>query len=179
MITPALLTPRLVMRPFQPDDFADLHQICTDPDAMRHIPPSYLPETPAQVHARLQRYQDHQARHGMGFYHVANHAGEFVGRAGLFWIDEAGLFELGYSLLPRYWGQGLATELTWRIIDHAFAEKGLVEICGRTVPWHTASRHVLEKTGFEYVGLRPFKVAGLPMDMAYYLLKAKAGEERP
>lgn len=179
MHTPTLSTPRLRMRPFLPDDYADLLQICSDPDAMRHIPPSYLPETPEEVTARLQRYQDHQARFGMGFYHVANPSGDFVGRAGLFWIEEAGLFELGYSLLPQYWGQGLATELTWRIIAHAFEEMGLAEICGRTVPWHTASRHVLEKTGFGYAGLRPFHVAGQVMDFAYYLLRAKAGEEHP
>lgn len=172
MITPTLSTTRLVMRPFQPADLADLYQLCSDPDAMRHIPPHYLPETPEDVVARLQRYQAHQATHGISFYHVADQDGAFVGRAGYYWLSEVQQFELGYSLLPRYWGMGYATELTRRLIGYAFEEVGMVEICGRTVPWHSASRHVLEKAGFEYTGLRPFTVGDVAMDFAYYALRA-------
>lgn len=167
-----LETARLRLRSFQPEDLDDLIRICSDPEAMRHIPPSYQPEPVAEVVARLARYQAHEAQHGYSFYHVSDHSGEFVGRAGFFWIAEVALFEVGYSLLPAHWGRGYATELTERLLDFAFAERGLRLVCGRTVPAHTRSRHVLEKTGFVFDSLRDFDVKGQPIEMAYYLREA-------
>lgn len=167
------------MRSFSLEDLDELIRLCTDPQAMRCIPPNFLPETREETVARLQRYLDHETQHGCSFYHVSNHDDDFVGRAGYYWIPEIDMFELGYSLLPGDWGKGYATELTHGLIQHAFDELGWRILCGRTMPEHAVSRKVLEKTGFQYKGLRTFGMRGVPFELAYYELEAFDDRSRP
>ena len=179
-MTPFVLeTARLRMRSFSPEDLDDLIRLCTDPQAMRYLPPNFRPETEEETVARLQRYLDHEAQHGCAFYHVSTHAGDFVGRAGYYWIPEIEMFELGYSLLPDDWGKGYATELTHGLIHHAFDELGWRILCGRTMPENAASRKVLEKTGFQYKGPRTFEMRFVPFELAYYELEAFDDRSRP
>jgi [ribosomal protein S5]-alanine N-acetyltransferase len=165
-------TARLRLRSFQDTDLGDLLQICSDVDAMRHIPPFFLPEPREETVLRLQRYLEHEALHGFSFYHVTDRSGCFVGRAGFYWIPEIELFEVGYSLLPAFWGMGYATELTLRLIEFAFRDRGLEGLCGRTIPDHRRSQRVLEKAGFSPQGLKSFEVKGRMMDLAYFTLRA-------
>lgn len=58
--------------------------------------------------------------------------------------------ELGWVLLPEYWGCGYASELTDMINEKARHEKkNLVIEC---VPEQETTRHIALKKGFEYVG---------------------------
>ena len=60
--------------------------------------------------------------------------------------------ELGWVLSPRVWGQGLAQELTRRLIARAHAAgKGVVLEC---VPGQAATRHIAQKMGFSHTGRR-------------------------
>lgn len=59
--------------------------------------------------------------------------------------------ELGYRLRRRVWGQGLATEGSRALIDHAFAHLGMVRISAESMAVNTASRRVMEKSGMRHV----------------------------
>ena len=74
----------------------------------------------------------------------------FVGRAGLntVEIDGQSEVEIGYALLPEFWNQGFATEMTQAIIRVAFQEGDLAELVCFTLPTNVASRRVMEKAGF-------------------------------
>ena len=59
--------------------------------------------------------------------------------------------ELAFELLPRWQGQGYATEAGRAVIDHARAE-GLTQLWATVWDWNTASRRVLAKLGFVETG---------------------------
>jgi RimJ/RimL family protein N-acetyltransferase len=62
---------------------------------------------------------------------------------------------LGYVLAPEYWGEGYASEAVAAIVDAAFSLTLAVEIEASVRIENPASRRVLEKAGFRFVGAGP------------------------
>lgn len=60
-----------------------------------------------------------------------------------------GVAEVGYALLPAFWGQGYATEITHTLIKMGRKLRRLHTLEAFINPENSASRHVLEKCGFE------------------------------
>ncbi len=77
---------------------------------------------------------------------------EWVGRGGLRRVNVSGQdeIELGYTLMPQFWNQGLATEIAKACIEIAFEVLRLKNIVSYTLPTNISSQHVLEKVGFQY-----------------------------
>lgn len=68
--------------------------------------------------------------------------------------------EVGYGLMPEFWGPGLAVELTRESLRVGFMVVGLREIVAFTLVDNRRSRRVMEKAGFQYE--RAFEYANLP-----------------
>ena len=62
---------------------------------------------------------------------------------------------LGYVLAPEAWGKGYASEAVAAMVDAAFALTSCVEINASVRVENPASRRVLEKAGFVWVGRGP------------------------
>ena len=111
----------------------------------------------------LDKNLAHWDRHGFGLWILRDRAsGEFTGRAGLRPVDiegEAGV-ELAYALMAAYWGRGLATEISVRLLEIGFRHLGLDEIVCYTRADNHASRNVMQKRGFVFE--RDFVDSGLP-----------------
>lgn len=80
--------------------------------------------------------------------------------------------ELGYYVLPEYWGRGLATNAVREICDHVFAHTDIIRIYAEPFADNAASCRVLEKAGFTFEGtLRANAVKnGKVRDMRMYAL---------
>ncbi|MGA2487428.1 MAG: GNAT family N-acetyltransferase [Roseiarcus sp.] len=63
-----------------------------------------------------------------------------------------GRLTLGYALAPEAWGKGLASEAVEAIIDSGLSLTDAVEVVASNHVDNPASRRVLEKTGFAFVG---------------------------
>jgi len=63
-----------------------------------------------------------------------------------------GRLTLGYALAPEAWGKGLASEAVEAIIDSGFSLTDAVEVIASSHVDNPASRRVLEKAGFAFVG---------------------------
>ncbi|MFT4433903.1 GNAT family N-acetyltransferase [Caballeronia sp. 15715] len=61
--------------------------------------------------------------------------------------------EIGYSLHPRYWNQGFASEAAKRLVDYLVRERHVREIFATSRPENIASIHVLQKLGMRQVDL--------------------------
>jgi RimJ/RimL family protein N-acetyltransferase len=66
--------------------------------------------------------------------------------------DQRGTVEIGYSVLPEFQGQGLATEMVAGIIRWAKRQPRLEQIEAETEADNRASARVLEKNGFVRAG---------------------------
>ena len=75
-----------------------------------------------------------------------------IGFCGLKYLPELDAVDLGYRLLPEYWGQGLATEASQACIAFGFDVLGLDRIIGLVIPQNAASIRVLEKVGMKLDG---------------------------
>lgn len=56
--------------------------------------------------------------------------------------------EIGYALVPAWWGQGVMSEVMRTVLTFAFTQMGLHSLEAVIDPANDASRRVLEKMGF-------------------------------
>ncbi|WP_276131710.1 GNAT family N-acetyltransferase [Polluticoccus soli] len=161
-------TKRTNIRPFVHSDLECLCQLCSSADAMQFIPPHFGPETEKLTEDRLKKYMRHHDAHGISFGYVSNKKGQFIGRAGFYFVPEVNLYELGYSLLPQHWGKGLATEIASGLIDYAFNNLNLDSVCARTISGNESSENVLHKIGFVRLGERMFPLKGKQIFWNYF-----------
>ena len=77
-------------------------------------------------------------------------AGEFCGLAE-FYGYRAPLLKIsvGYRLLPRFWGQGIATKALGLMVGYLFQETNVKIITASVLPENHASAGVLRKNGFQ------------------------------
>jgi RimJ/RimL family protein N-acetyltransferase len=61
--------------------------------------------------------------------------------------------ELGYWLGVAHWGQGFATEAARAAIDFAFEEYDIEQLVSGARVANPASRNILEKCGFQWIGV--------------------------
>lgn len=75
-----------------------------------------------------------------------------VGLVGVSWENENAP-ELGYCFGVEHWGKGYATEAARAVIDYAFEEFAIDQLLSAARVLNPASRHVLEKCGFQWTGV--------------------------
>lgn len=138
---------RTLLRPFllSEKDFENLRKLDSDPDIMKFTP-AKVPQTQEQTRARLERYSKMK---GVWAAELKE-TGEFVG---WFMLTPTDLEfpELGFMLVKKFWGQGLATEIAAAIADYAFSLLGHNGLSARTNHENVASIAVLKKLGFVLV----------------------------
>jgi [ribosomal protein S5]-alanine N-acetyltransferase len=148
-------------------DLDRLRALYQDPDVAHWLGGARSDEC---VAARLGFELAHWEAHGFGAWIFAERGtGVFVGRGAVrhAQVLEGDQIELGYALLPDWWGRGFATEIAAALVGVARDRLGLDELAAWTMTTNAASRHVLEKVGFTYV--RDFVHADLPH--RYYRLR--------
>jgi ribosomal-protein-alanine N-acetyltransferase len=74
-----------------------------------------------------------------------------IGFCGIKFEPELGLPDIGYRMMPEYWGKGLGTEAVRAALKYAREVLGLQKIVGEVVDQNTASNKLLLKVGFRLV----------------------------
>jgi ribosomal-protein-alanine N-acetyltransferase len=161
---PTVVSTRLVLRAFRPEDGPAYHRILSTDGVLRYFPTA-SPPAPERVPAIIGRILQHWKEHGFGIWAVASPSGDLMGRAGIQTIPETGEVEVDYLLGREWWGSGFATEAIRPALRFGLEEKGLERIVGIVHPDNLASRRVLEKIGMhlegekEYFGMRCLRYA--------------------
>lgn len=164
-----LTTPRLRLRQFtrSDEDADDLYRLESDPKVMRYIGIGKA-RSKEMVLGFLDRIIAGYGQHpGLGMWAAhCRGTGNFIGWFELGPLADTDEVEVGYRLLPEYWGIGLATEGAVALRDYGFDTLGLPRVVGIAHPGNIASSRVLEKTGLTYQRMDHF----YNMDVAYYSL---------
>jgi [ribosomal protein S5]-alanine N-acetyltransferase len=145
--SPWLLTLRLAMREFVPEDFADLRRLNSDARVMKYI--TGKPETPEETAAAIRRtLRNYRLYPDLGaWYATRRDNGKFIGWVSLKYAGKSPDVEIGYRLLPEAWGHGFATEGATAMYQYGFDDLDLDRIIGVTHPDNRASQNVLMKAG--------------------------------
>ena len=142
-------TSRMNAEPLKSEDLQHLTRLFGDPEVAKTLGGVLSPEQAAQT---FNRFLQHWLDHGFGVWVFKDDGGDFVGYAGLMKTMVEGGEEvmLLYALMPRYWGQGRATEMSQAILAEEFELIGRSNVVAFTLPTNQASRRVMEKLGFQY-----------------------------
>ena len=147
-------TPRLILREFTPEDFADVHAYASRTDTVRYT--DWGPNTQAQTREFLDRKivrRNEQPRMTWDLAAQSRAAGRVIGTVSITITRESHReAEVGYVFHPDHWGRGYATEATRALLAFGFGELKLHRIYATCDPKNRASARVLEKAGMRYEG---------------------------
>jgi len=163
-----LVTERLRLRRAKSGDLAALHEILSDPAAMRFwsSPPHRdLEQTRAWLAAMIGDGPP------LSDDFVIDHEGCVIGKAGCWRLPE-----IGFILHPRCWGRGLAAEACRAVVAHVFATYDLPAITADVDPRNQASLGLLARLGFLETGraTATYEIEGELSDSVYLALPRPA-----
>ncbi len=142
-------TNHLYVQPFTKEDAAIFFQLNGDAELMQYIrEPKTEEESAVFLKENLDLYQQLP---GLGRFAVfTNDTHEFAGSFSLLSIDNSENIHLGYALLKKFHGKGLATELVKASLPYVFATIQKDVVHALTVAENIASQKVLLKCGFRF-----------------------------
>lgn len=147
-----LETERLLLRHFVPEDLPALYALYRDPEMRRHYPDGV--RTLEETREELEWFLNGHPRHPeLGLWAtIERTSGAFLGRCGLLpWqIDDRFEVELAFMIDKQRWGEGLATEASFGIIDHARHQLGIKRLICLIESGNAASAAVAKKVGMVF-----------------------------
>lgn len=149
-------TARLVLRPFVESDADAIFPIASQVDFSKFM--SWRPHQDREQTLAFLKGSLSVAAQNEGAVWAIEYEGKAcgcIGLDGLTWQVNAlrhDRADLGYWLAPALWNKGLMTEAASAIVRFGFEKIGLHKIATRCFVDNTASRRVIEKTGFRFVG---------------------------
>ena len=143
-----LETERLVLREWIPEDFEAVVALYADPQVMKHLSLDGKPLTRFQSWQTFCAILGHWRLRGFGmFAAVERGTNEFVGRIGPWYPEGWPGFEVGWTLRPKFWGRGYATEAARRCIDFSFTDLGQDQVISLIEETNMRSIKVAERVG--------------------------------
>ncbi|MDC7993963.1 GNAT family N-acetyltransferase [Altibacter sp. HG106] len=164
-------TERLLLRPFDYGDEAGILAFSSDPKTQEHTGDVMRTTLDACRALITDVWHPDYSKYGYGRFAVIHKEDQkIIGFNGIKFLPEIGKSDLGYRFLPKYWGQGIATESSRAILDFAFREIGLEEVIAFVEPKNPASSAVLRKLGFQHTQTAPYPGEENNGDILWYTL---------
>lgn len=179
---PTIVTKRLILRPLEHADAADVQHLAGDWDVAsttQNIPHPY-PDGAAEQWIESTHSQ-YQRGSGVAFAITLRENGELIGVISLSIHSQPESAEIGYWVGKPYWNHGYATEAAMAMLDYGFNTLHLNRLYARHMSRNPASGRVMQKIGMQHEGrLRQHeKKWGKLEDMEYYgILKDEFSEKR-
>lgn len=145
-------TERLILRPWQENDFERFAKLNADPRVMEFFPGLLSQEESNQLAKRICTAMKQQ---GWGLWAASiPDIADFIGYIGLapvnFVADFTPAVEVGWRLAYEFWDKGYATEGAKAAIKYGFETLSLEEIVSFTATQNKRSRNVMEKIGMHH-----------------------------
>ena len=165
-----LTTARLRLRDWRDADLEPFAALNGDPRVMAFFP-SVLSR--AESDAAAARIRGRIALRGFGLWPVElrdpsdGPGSEFIGIVGLSVPDMVLPFvpcvEVGWRLLPAFWGWGFATEAARAAMTFGFTQAGLTEIVSFTAALNLPSQRVMQRLGMRRTTTDDFLHPAIPV----------------
>lgn len=149
-------TPHLILRELLLMDDKGMFELDSNAEVLKYLytePLTKIEQSRDVIAFIRKQYEEN----GIGRWAVIEkQSGDFIGWAGLKLVKQiinnhTNYYDVGYRLIPRYWGRGYATEICKASVDYGFNTLKLDLICATASMHNLASRKVLEKTGLTFV----------------------------
>ncbi len=143
-------TKRLKIRALTKSDIDDWMRFFENNPNLKYLGLDNNPDSKYQaeqwIQMQLSRYEENRYGHHAL---IDKHNGRFIGQCGLLSQEVEGKteIEVGYHILPEFWGLGFATEASSKFIDYAFENKLSESIISIIDVRNKASQKVAVKNG--------------------------------
>ncbi|MCL6296254.1 GNAT family N-acetyltransferase [Jejuia spongiicola] len=168
-------TERLILRGLRTTDLDGMFELDSNPEVHRYLgnkPVKTKAESQKMLNSIINQYKER----GIGrFAAIEKATGNFIGWSGIRLNTEYNMngytkyYDIGYRLIPKYWGKGYATESGKAAVNYAFNVLKLTKLYGITEMENQASHNALLKIGLHYV--EDFYFEEEQLDLRWYELK--------
>lgn len=142
-------TKRILCRNMKVCDFEDIHRYAQNEEVVKYM--AWGPNTEEETQRFLDCSIEGSLKEPRLEYELAiidKNTEEFVGGIALYILSkENRVAEIGYSIIPEYWGNGYASEATMGMIKFALETLKLHRIEGKCDVRNIGSAKVMEKAG--------------------------------
>lgn len=144
-------TERLTLRRMTLDDAAFILRLVNEPAWLRFIGDKNVRNLDDARRYIQTGPLDMYARFGFGMFLVQlKSTSTSIGACGLLRRDTLPDPDIGYALLPEFWGQGYAFEAAAAVLSYGHKSHGLNRIMAITSPDNASSVRVLERCGMKF-----------------------------
>lgn len=160
-------TERFILREILPSDIFAMFELDSDAEVHLYLgnsPVSTMQQSIDAIHFIRQQYNDH----GIGRWAIIDKAtNDFVGWSGLKYVTDLinnhqNYYDLGYRIIRKYWGNGIATETAMAALEYAFTKLNTENVFAMTDSQNYDSKKILEKVGLCHV--ENFELEGVVHD---------------
>lgn len=150
---PTLTTERLILRRFQPDDIDLVYKGLSHPDVIRYYGVSY--DSLEATQEQMDWFSSIEKEEKGIWWAICNKDDNtFYGGVGFnSWSKEHRKIEMGYWLLPEYWGLGIIREAGIAVCDYAFRNMSIHRIEALVETENNNSKKVMRYLGFKLEGV--------------------------
>ena len=168
-------TERLILRELRQADLEGMFELDSNPEVHKYLgnkPVKTIEESQTIIDSVFKQYKER----GIGrFAAIEKASGNFIGWSGIRLNTEYNMngftkyYDVGYRLIPKYWGKGYASETSFATLHFGFTKLNLETIVGVAETENIASNKVLQKIGLQFKEVFPHE----DVKLNWYELKNK------
>ena len=152
-------TERLVLREIVPDDVNGIFELDSNPLVHKYLGNNPI-KTKTKAEEIIKFIRQQYKELGIGRWAcIEKSSGDFIGWSGLklntgekeALNGKTEFYDIGFRLIPKYWGKGYATESAKAAMHYGFTTMNLPTIVGAAEVENKASNIVLQKIGLKFV----------------------------
>ncbi|MBT8259830.1 MAG: GNAT family N-acetyltransferase [Bacteroidia bacterium] len=175
-------TERLILRDLRAEDIDGIFELDSNPLVHKYLGNNPI-NSKNQAKEIIKFVQLQYKERGIGrFAAIKKSSGEFIGWSGLKLNSDKkealngkqNFYDIGYRLIPKFWGKGYATESSIKMLQYGFDNLKLDTIVGAAEVANIASNKILKKIGLQFIN--EFKYDNIPCNW-YELNKEDYGKK--
>lgn len=149
-------TERLILRELLPTDIDAMYDLDSDPEVHKYLGNKPVTDK-AQIIEVINFVRQQYLDHGIGRWAIIDKkTNDFIGWSGIKFVTDLtnnhkNYYDLGYRLIRRYWGQGIATETAIASLDYAFNILNAEEVYASANIENIGSNKILQKIGLNFI----------------------------
>lgn len=146
-------TERFILREILPTDIDGMFALDNDPEVHKFLGCKVI-ATREQTVEVIDFIRQQYVNNGIGRWAIIDKkTGEFIGWTGLKFVTELtnkhkNYYDLGYRLIKKYWGRGIATETAIASLRYSFDKLNANDVYAMADVKNISSNKILKKVGF-------------------------------
>jgi len=149
-------TERFILREILPTDVEGMYELDSDSEVHKYLGNKPI-TTKEQANDVIKFIRQQYIDYGIGRWAIIDKkTNKLIGWTGLKYVTNEvnhhiNYYDLGYRLIKKYWGQGIASETAIASLEYAFDKLNLTEVYASASCENEGSNKILKKIGLNFI----------------------------